>query len=116
MTGVAAEEMAALVADFPEYDEELLKGMLEDQAGDVLELRAVLRVGPLLSAASPLFFCRVSKVAWPGDLPPNVSKSSSMCSRGDRMTVREWRDAEVLQRAENAQPAQSSGAQGQEGG
>ena len=84
MTGFAAEEMAALVADFPEYDEELLKGMLEDQAGDVLELRAVLRVGALLSAASPLFFCRKSKVAWPGDLPPNVSNSSSMCSRGDR--------------------------------
>lgn len=40
----AAEEMAALVADFPEYDEELLKLMLEDQVGDVLETRAVLRV------------------------------------------------------------------------
>lgn len=39
----AAEELAALVADFPEYDEELLKGMVEDQGGDVLETRAVLR-------------------------------------------------------------------------
>ena len=38
------------MADFPEYDEELLKCMLEDQAGDVLETRAVLRVG--------LYFCR----------------------------------------------------------
>ena len=42
--GAAAEKMAALVADFPEYDEELLKCMLEDQSGDVLETRAVLRV------------------------------------------------------------------------
>ena len=33
------------MADFPEYDEELLKCMLEDQSGDVLETRAVLRVG-----------------------------------------------------------------------
>ena len=32
------------MADFPEYDEELLKCMLEDQSGDVLETRAVLRV------------------------------------------------------------------------
>ncbi len=40
----AVEEMAALVADFPEYDEELLKGMVEDQGGDFLETRAVLRV------------------------------------------------------------------------
>ena len=40
----AAEELAALCSDFPEYDGELLKGMLEDQAGDVPELRAVLRV------------------------------------------------------------------------
>ncbi len=56
----AAEEMAALCTDFPEYDEELLKGMLEDQAGDVPELRAVLRVSannslniPLLKAPFP---------------------------------------------------------------
>ena len=40
----AAGEMSALVADFPEYDEELLKCMLEDQAGDVEEVRATLRV------------------------------------------------------------------------
>ena len=33
------------MADFPEYDEELLTCMLEDQSGDVLETRAVLRVG-----------------------------------------------------------------------
>ncbi|CAL8460675.1 g205 [Coccomyxa elongata] len=39
----SAEEMAALVADFPEYDKELLKGMVEDQGGDFLETRAVLR-------------------------------------------------------------------------
>lgn len=52
--------MAALCTDFPEYDEELLKGMLEDQAGDVPELRAVLRVSannslniPLLKAPFP---------------------------------------------------------------
>ena len=32
------------MADFPEYDEELLTCMLEDQSGDVLETRAVLRV------------------------------------------------------------------------
>ena len=32
------------MADFPEYDEELLNCMLEDQSGDVLETRAVLRV------------------------------------------------------------------------
>ncbi len=43
----AAEEMAALVADFPEYDESLLKGMVEDQGGDFLETRAVLRVSVL---------------------------------------------------------------------
>jgi hypothetical protein len=36
--------MAALVADFPEYDKELLKGMVEDQGGDFLETRTVLRV------------------------------------------------------------------------
>ncbi|CAL5219145.1 g922 [Coccomyxa viridis] len=42
-SAASAEEMAALCTDFPEYDEELLKGMLEDQAGDVPELRAVLR-------------------------------------------------------------------------
>lgn len=40
----AAEEVAALEADFPEYDKELLAGMLEDQGGDALETRAVLRV------------------------------------------------------------------------
>ena len=43
----AAEEMAALAADFPEYDEELLKGMVDDQGGDFLETRAVLRVRAL---------------------------------------------------------------------
>ena len=32
------------MADFPEYDEALLTCMLEDQSGDVLETRAVLRV------------------------------------------------------------------------
>ena len=46
----AAEEMAALVADFTEYDEELLKGMVEDQGGDFLETRAVLRVSLTASA------------------------------------------------------------------
>lgn len=47
--GSAAEELAALCSDFPEYDRELLQAMLEDQAGDAMELRAVLRV----SAAPP---------------------------------------------------------------
>jgi len=40
----AGEEMEALVADFPEYDESLLKAMAEDQGADFLETRAVLRV------------------------------------------------------------------------
>ena len=74
----AAEEMAALVADFPEYDEELLKCMLEDQSGDVLETRAVLRVRlhlhckhashphTVLPAAS-LPLLRDSELLWPAD-------------------------------------------------
>jgi hypothetical protein len=40
----AAEEMAALAADFPEFDAALLAGMVEDQGGDVAEVRAGLRV------------------------------------------------------------------------
>ncbi len=58
MAGIAAEEVTALVTDFPEYDEELLKSMLEDQAGDVLELRAVLRVG---LSSLPLCLCFLSQ-------------------------------------------------------
>ena len=42
----AAEEMAALAADFPEFDAALLAGMVEDQGGDVAEVRAGLRVRP----------------------------------------------------------------------
>lgn len=40
--------MAALLADFPAFDEELLKAMVEDQGGDFLEVRAVLRVSVTL--------------------------------------------------------------------
>ncbi len=43
----AAEEMAALAGDFPEFDAALLAGMVEDQGGDVAEVRAGLRVRPL---------------------------------------------------------------------
>jgi hypothetical protein len=55
MSGVArawaaAEEIAALQTDFPEFDQALLAGMLEDQGGDALETRAVLRVGRCASA------------------------------------------------------------------
>lgn len=39
--------MAALAADFPEFDAALLAGMVEDQGGDVAEVRAGLRVRPL---------------------------------------------------------------------
>ena len=36
--------MAALAADFPEFEAALLAGMVEDQGGDVAEVRAGLRV------------------------------------------------------------------------
>ena len=40
----AAAEMAALAADFPDYQAALLAGMVEDHCGDVAEVRAGLRV------------------------------------------------------------------------
>jgi len=40
----AAEEMAALAGDFPEFDAALLACMVEDHGGDVAEVRAGLRV------------------------------------------------------------------------
>ena len=39
-----ASEIETLVSEFPGFDRELLKGLLEDQAGDVLDVRAMLRV------------------------------------------------------------------------
>ena len=58
----AAEEMAALAADFPEYDEELLKGMVDDQGGDFLETRAVLRVRA--SCAVSLYMAMTESWRW----------------------------------------------------
>lgn len=39
-----AAELAQLHASFPEYDEELIISMLEDQGGDMLEVHAALKV------------------------------------------------------------------------
>ena len=39
-----ASELETLVSEFPGFDRELLKSLLEDQAGDVLDVRAMLRV------------------------------------------------------------------------
>ncbi|KAK9846356.1 hypothetical protein WJX81_002222 [Elliptochloris bilobata] len=43
VAGASVEEMAALAADFPEFDGALLAGMVEDQGGDIAEVRAGLR-------------------------------------------------------------------------
>ena len=37
-------ELATLTAEFPDFDRDLLKSLLEDQAGDLLDVRAMLRV------------------------------------------------------------------------
>ena len=39
-----AAELATLTAEFPDFDRDLLKSLLEDQAGDLLDVRAMLRV------------------------------------------------------------------------
>ena len=39
-----ASELEMLCSEFPSFDRELLKSLLEDQAGDVLDVRAMLRV------------------------------------------------------------------------
>ena len=37
-------ELAALSAEFPEFDKALMEGLLEDQGGDVDEVRIYLKV------------------------------------------------------------------------
>jgi hypothetical protein len=37
-------ELATLASEFPDFDRDLLKSLLEDQAGDLLDVRAMLRV------------------------------------------------------------------------
>ena len=83
MLGSAAEEMETLCSDFPDYDKELLKGMLEDQAGDVMELRAVLRVSaPCISVTTLctalLSMSHTDIVTLVGD-PPRLSR---LCHAG----------------------------------
>ena len=40
-----ASKLAALTEEFPEFDGTLLSDMLDDQAGDLLEVRLYLAVG-----------------------------------------------------------------------
>ena len=40
-----ASQLAALAEEFPEFDGDLLSDMLDDQAGDLLEVRLYLAVG-----------------------------------------------------------------------
>ncbi|GAX84579.1 hypothetical protein CEUSTIGMA_g12000.t1 [Chlamydomonas eustigma] len=60
-----AAELAMLTSEFPDFDRELIRSLLEDQAGDMLDVRAMLRMTkrPAKKPSSPAAVLRGKQVA-----------------------------------------------------